>query len=110
MIKKGRIIMEPSLIGVYGTITEIIAMRSTEYSKILSLNTQDGIVNIVVSYKIKLSYNKKYFNTNNTAKIYISGVIFFALPETRLITTYEITPMAIPSEMLYINGIAIKQR
>ena len=25
-------------------------------------------------------------------------------------TTYEITPIAIPSEMLYINGIAIKQR
>ena len=41
--------MEHSLIGVYGTITDIIAMRSTEYSKILSLNTQDGIVNIVVS-------------------------------------------------------------
>ena len=28
----------------------------------------------------------------------------------RLITTYEITPMAIPSEMLYVSGIAIRQR
>lgn len=32
-------------------------------------------------------YNKKYFKTNNTANTYISGVIFFALPVARLITT-----------------------
>ena len=35
----------------------------------------------------------------------MSGVIFFALPQARLITTYEIIPMAIPSEILYIKGM-----
>lgn len=56
-----------------------------------------------------ITYKKTYFNTNNTAKIYIKRLIFFsfAFPQTRLITTYEITPMEIPSEMLYKNGIAI---
>ena len=46
------------------------------------------------------SYKKTYFNTNNTARIYISGVIFFAFPQNMLITTYEITPNTIPSEIL----------
>jgi len=31
--------------------------------------------------------SKKYFNTNNTARMYISGVIFLDFPATRLITT-----------------------
>ena len=47
-----------------------------------------------------LSYKKIYFNTNRIAKRYISGAIFFALPQATLIITYEITPKAIPSEML----------
>ena len=42
-------------------------------------------------------------------RIYISSVILFflALPHTTLIITYEIIPIAIPSEILYIKGIAI---
>lgn len=35
----------------------------------------------------KSSYRKIYLHTNSTARTYISGVIFFALPHTRLITT-----------------------
>lgn len=49
-------------------------------------------------------------STKRIARMYISGVIFFALPHTRLITTYEIHPTAIPSEMLYMSGIAISAR
>ena len=49
-----------------------------------------------------------YFRTKSTARIYISGVIFLYFPHTRLITTYEITPTAIPSEMLYMSGIQIR--
>ena len=52
------------------------------------------------TFKFILFYKKIYFNTNKIAKIYISGVIFLALPQQRLITTYEITPNTIPSEML----------
>ena len=51
-----------------------------------------------------------YFRTKSTARIYISGVIFLYFPHTRLITTYEITPTAIPSAMLYISGIQIRHR
>jgi len=47
---------------------------------------------------------------NSNASTYISGVIFLAFPATRLTITYEITPTAIPSEMLYISGIQIRQR
>ena len=50
-----------------------------------------------------------YLRTNNNARTYISGVIFLAFPQNTLITTYEITPNAIPSEMLYIRGMQSKQ-
>lgn len=50
-----------------------------------------------------------YFNTNSIARTYISGVIFFFSSVIRfpkiLIITYEITPIEIPSAMLYIRGI-----
>lgn len=42
--------------------------------------------------------------------MYISGLTFLAFPANTLITTYEITPIAIPSEMLYVSGIVSKQR
>lgn len=32
-------------------------------------------------------YRKIYFSTNRSARMYINGVIFFALPQTRLTTT-----------------------
>ena len=54
-------------------------------------------------------YNNTYLATKRTASTYIRGVIFLALPPTRLSTTYEITPKAIPSEIEYINGIAKMQ-
>jgi len=41
--------MAASLIGVYGTITEIIPMRNTDHGQMLTLDTKEGIVNIVVS-------------------------------------------------------------
>ena len=39
---------------------------------------------------------------NSTVSTYISGLIFFslALPETTLMMVQEMTPMAMPSEML----------
>lgn len=46
-----------------------------------------------------------YLRTKRTANTYISGLIFFAFPASKLITTYEIVPIAIPSEMLYVSGI-----
>ena len=54
-------------------------------------------------------YSNTYLAIKRTASIYIRGVIFLALPPTRLSTTYEITPKAIPSEIEYINGIAKMQ-
>ena len=45
-------------------------------------------------------YRKMYFKINKPAKTYISGVIFLRLPQNRLMTTYEMTPMEMPSEML----------
>ena len=54
-------------------------------------------------------YSNTYLAIKSTASIYIRGVIFLALPPTRLSTTYEITPKAIPSEIEYINGIAKMQ-
>lgn len=47
-----------------------------------------------------VNYRKMYFKTNRIAKTYISGVIFLRLPQNRLMTTYEMTPMEMPSEML----------
>ena len=45
---------------------------------------------------------------NSTVSTYISGLIFFslALPVTTLMMVQEITPMAMPSEMLYAVGMA----
>ena len=45
-------------------------------------------------------YKNTYFSTNSTAKMYMSGATFLALPVTVLSTTYEMTPNQIPSEML----------
>lgn len=47
-------------------------------------------------------YKKIYFATNKTVSTYISMLIFFsfALPVIRFTNVQEITPMAIPSEML----------
>lgn len=41
--------MATSFIGIYGTITEIIPMRSQCCNFMISLNTNNGIVNFVVS-------------------------------------------------------------
>ena len=49
-----------------------------------------------------------YFNIKSTANTYMSGVIFLAFPQNTLMTTYETTPKAIPSEMLYISGMQSK--
>lgn len=59
-----------------------------------------------------LFYKKIYFNINNTVSTYINTLTFFsfALPDTRLTIVHEITPIAMPSEMLYASGIAIMQR
>ena len=61
---------------------------------------------------VALFYKKIYFKINRMDSIYISPLIFFsfAFPVNRLIKVQEITPIAIPSEMLYANGIAIMQR
>ena len=45
-------------------------------------------------------YKKMYFSTKSTARTYMRGATSFALPVAVLITTYEITPKQIPSEML----------
>ena len=47
-------------------------------------------------------YRKINFRINITASTYIRALIFysFALPVIRLMATYVITPMEIPSEML----------
>ena len=47
-------------------------------------------------------YRKIYFRINSTASTYIRALIFFsfALPVIRLMATYVIIPMEIPSEML----------
>ena len=45
-------------------------------------------------------YKKIYFKMNSTANTYITGDTFFALPLTRWKNTYEINPIAIPSEIL----------
>ena len=45
-------------------------------------------------------YKKTYFSTKSTASTYISGVISLRFPQTRFITTYEIIPREMPSEML----------
>lgn len=45
-------------------------------------------------------YKNTYFSTKSTASTYISGVISLRFPQTRFITTYEIIPREIPSEML----------
>ena len=59
---------------------------------------------------IKIHQNKANFNTKTIAKIYIRGLIFFALPAIILITTYDIMPTPMPSDMLYKIGIHIKHR
>ena len=46
-----------------------------------------GAINFNNMMPISVFYRKIYFSTNRIARIYISGVIFFALPLTRLITT-----------------------
>lgn len=48
------------------------------------------------------TYRKIYFRINNTVRTYISTLIFlsFAFPVRRFSSVQEITPMAIPSEML----------
>ncbi len=46
------------------------------------------------------SYKNIYFNTNNTARMYINGFTSFALPQIAFNNTYEIIPIEIPSEIL----------
>ena len=48
------------------------------------------------------TYSKIYFRMNSTVSTYIRGLIFFsrALPVMRFSNVQEMTPMAIPSEML----------
>ena len=58
----------------------------------------------------EMFYRNAYFAINSTVKMYIRGVTFFALPQHTLMIVYEITPIAIPSEMLYIRGMQRKQR
>ena len=74
--------------------------------KLISKNIKAMV--ILFFYK-HTDYSNTYLAIKRTASIYIRGVIFLALPPTRLSTTYEITPKAIPSEIEYINGIAKMQ-
>jgi len=55
----------------------------------------------IINYRY-LFYKKIYFSINRTVSTYISALIFFsfAFPVIRLIKVQEITPMAIPSEIL----------
>ena len=48
------------------------------------------------------AYSRTYFRMNSTVSTYISGLIFFsrALPVMRFSRVQEMTPMAMPSEML----------
>ena len=47
-----------------------------------------------------LYYRKMYFRMKRTAKMYIRGVTFLALPVTTFRITKEMMPREIPSEML----------
>ena len=46
------------------------------------------------------AYKNTYFKINNKASTYIIGDTSFPFLQARLMITYAITPMAIPSEML----------
>lgn len=47
-----------------------------------------------------ISYKKMYFMTKMTARQYMRREIFSRLPVSRLMTTYEMMPKEMPSEML----------
>ena len=47
-----------------------------------------------------ISYKKIYFMTKMTARQYMRREIFSRLPVSRLMTTYEMMPKEMPSEML----------
>ena len=81
-----------------------------KYPALVKINTITQIINGTYFIWFTLFYKKIYLHTNNTASIYIKGLTFFAFPQNTLITTYDITPSAIPSEMLYISGIARSAR
>lgn len=51
----------------------------------------------------------RYLRINRIAKIYIVGVIFRNLQHRTLSATYVIIPINIPSEIEYVNGIAMMQ-
>ena len=50
----------------------------------------------------RVAYSRTYFRMNSTVSTYISGLIFFsrAFPVMRFSRVQEMTPMAMPSEML----------
>lgn len=52
--------------------------------------------------QMKYAYKNTYFRINNIVSTYISKLTFFsfAFPVSRLMIVQEITPMAIPSEIL----------
>ena len=66
--------------------------------RLCSKQAQAHFIGNAVTY----NYRKMYFRMNSTVRTYISGVIFFylALPDSRLISVQETTPIAMPSEML----------
>ena len=49
------------------------------------------------------------FNMNNTASIYITGVIFLNLPHNIFTITYDSIPSIIPLDIEYERGIIIIQ-
>ena len=59
--------------------------------------------------KRRCIYKIIYLQMKITASPYMRGLIFFsfAFPVITLITTWEMVPMAIPSDMLYMKGMAM---
>lgn len=55
-------------------------------TQIATLNSNKCLLQIVL-FNLISSYRKIYLQMNNTARIYISGVIFLALPQIKLMIT-----------------------
>ena len=45
------------------------------------------------------AYRKMYLQTNSAARMYMSGVILSRFPQSRLMTTYDMQPIEMPSNM-----------
>ena len=68
-----------------GAIDNNIVIKTLQISEISLIRSfKGGNASIDVSVS---NHSKKEMQINNTASTYISGVIFFALPQIKLITT-----------------------